>query len=269
MTARPHDNALRGIAVALALYVAAGVIIGLVAVAVFFTASSAAHAEEVPFVVSAEGVTLPAGQTFPDGGHVNIQASQSHTDLHFEAKCIARVDAECAGALHDAAQYIGTSFIPWSAFGLTGEFCVPWVQVAGIDKHFGDAGETPICTGGTPSTTEPSPSPSPSTPTIPTSKPEPTSSPVLPEISSPSTSPTLSSPSEHPTPASTEANAVIPSASTGAPDRLADTGTKIPAVAAVIPVALIVVGLLLLRIFRGDLETGPASDSPYTLRKNL
>lgn len=224
---------------AIAALMVAGVVLSVASCAV-----TPAHADELSFSVSAEGVTLPAGQTFPDGGHVNIHASQPHTDLHFEAKCITRVDAECAGALHDAAQYIGTSFIPWSAFGLTGSFCIPWVQVAGIDKHFGDAGEAPICAGGTPSTTSPLPS---STPTpSPTSTPGPTSSP---SSEPPATG--VSSPPKSGQPAAASTDPTSPTTSpsltsaTAAPDRLADTGTD--------AVPVFVAGAVLLLAYGGTI----------------
>jgi hypothetical protein len=199
-------------------------IVGVIVVAGFGAAVSDAKADEQPFTVTAEGVSLPAGQTFPDGGHVNIQATAPHNDLHFEAKCIDRVDAECAN-LHDAAQFIGQPFIPWSAFGLT-DGCVSWVQVAGINKHFGDAGEEPICLGGTPSTTpaatepasplptptattEPSPSPTPTS--SPTSTPEPSSNASL-GVNTGSGGLTLTAPE---------------STSTDVPARLADTGRPV------------------------------------------
>ena len=197
-------------------------------------AAVSAHADEHPFTVTAEGVSLPAGQTFPDGGHVNLIATAPHTDLHFEEKCIARVDAECA-TLHAAAQFIGTSFIPWSAFGLT-DGCVSWVQVAGIPKHFGDAGEAPICLGGTPSATPTQPAATPDpTGTLPTASPSPSPSSTATPEPSPSPTPSVTSSPTSPSPsASTESssptNGRTPSTSQeavapiSAPDRLADTG---------------------------------------------
>lgn len=227
MTGREEDNAFRGMTFALAGMVAVGVVVGLAVLGGVVIA----NADEQPFTVTAEGVSLPAGQTFPDGGHVNIQSTVPHNDLHFEAKCIDRVDTECA-TLHDAAQYIGQSFIPWSAFGLT-EGCVSWVQVAGINKHFGDAGEAPICIGGTPSstptpvetepanpsptpttTTEPSPSPTPSETSIPTSTPEASSNPTP-------TTPGASTAVGGPT------STKVGGTTNRVPDRLADTGADV------------------------------------------
>lgn len=105
-----------------------------------------------PYSVTDTGITLPAGSTFPDNGHVNIRMLAGNTTgLHFESKCITRDDAECAGARHEAAQYIGASFIPWSAFGvdITTE-CVTWVQISTYNEHFGEGGQPPIgalCSG--------------------------------------------------------------------------------------------------------------------------
>lgn len=246
MTARPEDNALRGTTFALLGMAAVGAVVGLAVLGGVVIA----NADEQPFTVTAEGVSLPASETFPDGGHVNIIATAPHNDLHFEAKCIDRVDAECA-ALHDDAQFIGRSFIPWSAFGLT-DGCVSWVQVAGIPKHFGDAGEAPICLGCTPSssplpetsptgvpeTTEPpatsvpsgTPStsaPEPSVPpvSVPSGVPSPSPSPSMtrsPTSPFPSASTTSSDPTAGLTSGRSEATAPTP-----APARLADTGTDI------------------------------------------
>lgn len=98
-----------------------------------------------PYIVDQTGITLPAGDTFRDNGHVNINSQPGGTNLHFEGKCINRTDAECAGARHDAAQFIGKSFIPWSAFGLSGDFCVSWVQISHYNEHFGEGGQAPVC----------------------------------------------------------------------------------------------------------------------------
>lgn len=137
-----------------------------------------------PYTVDRTGITLPAGETtFPDNGHVNIRWNGGHAGLHFESKCITRTDAECAGSRHDAAQYIGASFIPWTAFGVPADACIEWVQIAQYPEHYGEGGQAPIClneeepcpTETTPSSPEPtSPEPSP-TPT-PTSDPTPTPS---------------------------------------------------------------------------------------------
>ena len=103
------------------------------------------------YTVNDEGVYLPQGQTFVDGGHVNVHTTTGSYGVHFEA-------------LNDqpSGQWIGQNFLPWSAFGIdTDTDCVTWVQVAEFNYHYGENGETGIgtCTEPTPS---PSPSPSPS-----------------------------------------------------------------------------------------------------------
>ncbi len=98
-----------------------------------------------PYTVGATGITLPGGAVFKDNQEINVTSSPTGTNVHFEAKCVTRTDAECAGDPHTLAQYIGTSFIPWSAFHLSGSFCVSWVQVGGYNEHFGEGGQAPVC----------------------------------------------------------------------------------------------------------------------------
>ena len=121
----------------------------LLGVSLAVVGSSAAFAggsdSPTPYTVDQTGITLPAGDTFRDNGHVNIRTNLGNPGLHFEGKCINRTDAECAGARHAAAQFIGKSFIPWSAFGLNGEFCVSWVQISQYNEHFGEGGQAPVC----------------------------------------------------------------------------------------------------------------------------
>lgn len=129
------------LAVCASLALALGAVLGL------STAASAAGSDSpTPYTVDATGITLPAGDTFRDNGHVNINTSlPSAWNLHFESKCIDRTDHECAGKLHNDAQYIGKSFVPWSAFGLSGAFCVRWVQISHYNEHFGEGGQKPVC----------------------------------------------------------------------------------------------------------------------------
>ena len=142
--------------------------------------------DPTPYTVDGSGITLPAGQVFEDNGHVNVMTITGSFGLHFEAKCVVRTDAECAGARHAAAQFIGTGFIPWSAFGIAGCDSVVWVQLAQFNEHFGEGGQASVkvvpCVG-TP-TPEPTPDPTPDpepTPTpdpTPEPTPDPTNTPV-------------------------------------------------------------------------------------------
>lgn len=101
-----------------------------------------------PYTVTEEGIYLPAGQVFQDNGHVNIKTSLGPANVHFEAKCITRTDAECAGDRHAQAQFIGKSSIPWTAFGLGKKpFCVTWVQLSQYNEHYGEGGQGGVGTG--------------------------------------------------------------------------------------------------------------------------
>lgn len=87
------------------------------------------------YTVDANGVTLASGETFKANGHVNITANKPSKNIHFDPN-----NNQPGGA------WIGKSNIPWSAFGLTGDFCVSWVQVDGYNEHFGEGGQAPFCT---------------------------------------------------------------------------------------------------------------------------
>lgn len=100
--------------------------------------------DPTPYTVDGSGITLPAGQVFEDNGHVNVTTITGSFGLHFEAKCVVRTDAECAGARHAAAQFIGTGFIPWSAFGIVPCDAVVWVQIAQFNEHFGEGGQASV-----------------------------------------------------------------------------------------------------------------------------
>jgi len=133
-----------------------------------------------PYTVDQSGITLPAGQALEDNGHINVRTESGTVNLHAESKCIQREDAECAGVRHEQAQFIGQSFIPWSAFGLVAPFCVEWVQWSGAPEHFGEGGQAPVCVGApTPEPTPPeSPTPTESPTPGPTDSPEPTPTPT-------------------------------------------------------------------------------------------
>lgn len=178
--------------------------------------ASAASDSPTPYTVDRTGITIPAGQTFPDNGHVNVRWDGGAAGLHFEGKCVTRTDAECAGARHDAAQFIGASFIPWSAFGVPSDACITWVQISTFDEHFGEGGQPPVCL------TEETPWPTPTD--TPTPTPEPSEDPSPTETASPSPS-TTPAPSPEPSPSSeptsqatsTPTSAPVPVPSSSAP----------------------------------------------------
>ncbi|QWY84085.1 hypothetical protein SEA_A3WALLY_278 [Microbacterium phage A3Wally] len=88
-----------------------------------------------PYSVTKDGITLPAGCFFEDNGHVNIKTSAGPKGIHFESR-----------NNQPSGQWIGQSFLPWSAFGLSGDFCVSWVQMSAFNEHFGEGGQKPVCT---------------------------------------------------------------------------------------------------------------------------
>lgn len=149
-----------------------------------------------PYTVNHYGITLPEGDTFRDNGHVNVHTTnEGNANMHFESKCITRTDAECKGARHDYAQFIGKNFIPWSAFGFS-KPCVKWVQISHYNQHFGEGGQSPVgsgCVVETPPVTQPTtPAPTTQPTTEPTTTPttEPTQEPTVEPTTEPTTVPT-------------------------------------------------------------------------------
>jgi LPXTG-motif cell wall-anchored protein len=108
--------------------------------AMLLAVPTAAHAggsdSPTPYTVDSAGITLPSPDTFPDGGHVNLQTSAGGKGIHFES-----LNNQPSG------QWIGQSFIPWSAFGLTDCDTVSWVQVSLYNEHFGEGGQSPVTVG--------------------------------------------------------------------------------------------------------------------------
>lgn len=88
-----------------------------------------------PYTVTSAGIALPGGVVFEDNGHVNIKTTAGDKGIHFEA-----LNNQPSG------QWIGKDFLPWSAFGLDGDFCVSWVQISEFNEHFGEGGQEPVCT---------------------------------------------------------------------------------------------------------------------------
>lgn len=178
-----------------------------------FVVSGPAHAggsdSPTPYTVTATGINLPRPLAAHD--HVNIRLTDGTSrGLHLDPN-----------NGHPGARWIGASFLPWSALGIT-DGCVSWVQVAGYDEHFGEGGQSPVCLSTTPTpepswtaepepSEEPTPKPSPTSPE-PSSSPSPTQPEPSPEpsvtvapTSEPEPEPSSSSPSptSTPTPSST------------------------------------------------------------------
>ncbi|MFC7879475.1 LPXTG cell wall anchor domain-containing protein [Isoptericola sp. NPDC057391] len=111
--------------------------------------------DEPPYRVTADGLTLPAGDAFRDGGHVNIRyttpgAGQQGAGIHFET-----LNQRPSGA------YVGKQFLPWSALvgAVPAGLCITWVQVEGYNEHFGEGGQEPVCTPASVPVPEPSATP--------------------------------------------------------------------------------------------------------------
>lgn len=271
----PHTLATRRPAVRT---IAKGIILGLTAVGI--GGVTVAYATDIqPYTLTRDGIQL--AQPFEPNGHLNARTDAGVTfNIHAEAKCITRTDAECAGKRHDVAQYIGATFIPWTVIGIPADACITWVQRSGANYHYGEHGEPAYCLteeepcpSDTPTTTPTTPAPTPeptvpATPTPdPTTSPEPSSSPSpTTEPSSPPSTPTTpatTSPSETPantdptttsaaptpsTPAAALTTATPTTATTAA--ELADTGINLTPWWVLTGVAAIAVGAWLLRLVR-------------------
>jgi hypothetical protein len=112
-----------------------------------------------PYTVLPGGLQLPDGDSFPDAGHVNIAYTAGGVEraagIHFDS-----LNGKASGA------YIGASYLPWSVLVPEEDFCITWVQVGHYNEHFGEGGQTPVCSDGSvpPQTVVP---PRPSEPAVP------------------------------------------------------------------------------------------------------
>lgn len=93
-----------------------------------------------PYEVTQPGITLPDGKTLQAHGHVNVK----YTDFEGGDPRSAGVHFD-PNNNHPGGQWIGESFIPWSAFGLTDNFCITWVQVHGYNQHWGEGKQKKMC----------------------------------------------------------------------------------------------------------------------------
>ncbi|QEO09091.1 hypothetical protein [Protaetiibacter larvae] len=122
--------------------------------------------------VTTEGLTLPGGTRFADGASVSVRytvGSQTKSaSLHLEA------------LRGPGKQYVGASYLPWSALGTPSQFCITWVHVSGVGT-FGESGDKPVCTAA------PAPAPAPSTAPSPSAAP---TAPPAAQKSAPQTAPT-------------------------------------------------------------------------------
>src|SRR5690625_3049195 len=120
-------------------------ILTLVLAALFMVVGDTALADEgsdapTPYQVTTEDIQLSAGDTFQAHGHDNVRYCDGHgieqtTGIQFDP------NNDPPGG-----QWIGESFIPWSAFGIT-EGRITWVQIHGYNQHFGEGGQKRIPVG--------------------------------------------------------------------------------------------------------------------------
>lgn len=128
-------------------------VVGLVALAA--PAYAGGSDDPTPYIVSEDGIYLPAPDVFPDNGHVNIKTTDGKSyGLHFESRNWPDN--------HPKKYYIGKSFLPWTAFDKN-PFCVKWVQVSLYNEHYGEGGQSPVGPG----CTKPTPTPTPTLPPLP------------------------------------------------------------------------------------------------------
>lgn len=103
-----------------------------------------------PYTVSASGLRLPTGDSFPDAGHVNIEYTADGRDrwagIHFDS-----LNGQGSGA------YIGQAYLSWDVLVPEEDYCITWVQVGHYNEHFGEGGQEPVCTDGSTPVTPPAP----------------------------------------------------------------------------------------------------------------
>lgn len=136
--------------------IAAVLAIGMVGMGVSLTATAAGSGDPTPYTVTAQGVTLPTGVTFPASGHVNYKATKlDHTG---EQSFGVQFDPNNK---QPGGRFIGQAFFPFSSVPADGDYgavtssaasvfpggyCITWVQVSMYNEHFGEGGQSPICT---------------------------------------------------------------------------------------------------------------------------
>lgn len=106
------------------------------------TAASAGSDSPTPYEVTPTGIYLPEGDVFEAHGHVNVdyyapgEQYRQQANVHFDPN-----------NNHPGGQWIGESFLPWSALSIPDGSRIMWVQIHGYNEHFGEGGQKPITTG--------------------------------------------------------------------------------------------------------------------------
>lgn len=148
--------------------IALGATVLVVAGVTFTGAASPALAagsdSPVPYTVSASGIQLPAGSTLSangnNDGNVKIIARSDYrigqTYKNTAAwSSIQSINFHLEGKVGFGLGMEGKSVLPFDEALSDGAFrgtlpstdyCIVWVQVGGFNEHFGEGGQTPVCT---------------------------------------------------------------------------------------------------------------------------
>ena len=121
----------------------------------------------IPYSFTSTSLTLPPGATFQSGSDGNVdyiplsQYSAGETWVNKGSDwTVSGINFHVEQNAGFGASMIGKSTLPFSSSASGGAFrgtlpaggyCIVWVQVHGYNEHFGEGGQTPLCT--TPPTT--------------------------------------------------------------------------------------------------------------------
>lgn len=207
---------------------------GLLLLASAAGATAGGSDSPVPYQVTPDALTLPAGHVFQAHDHVNVRYTNhgrtGSANIHVEPG-------------RSSVALIGQNSVRWQTVGVPEGSCITWVQVSGFNEHFGEGGQKPVCNttckpgpyppAPSPSPTPkpnpypPSPSPTPTTkpnpyPPKPTPTPEPTQEPSPEPTLEPTPEPTPTPPgpveTPEPSPEPSQSPAPEPEPSSPAPE---------------------------------------------------
>lgn len=159
----------------------------LTALALLTSATSATAGgsdDPTPYTVTSSELELPAGDTFGEHDHVNV----AYTTAFGTGS--ANLHTGIPGS--PGADVIGQGEVSWSRIGVPTGACITWVQVSGFNEHFGEGGQSPVCTDApTPTvpTPEVTPTPTETVAVVPTPAATPTASPEVSASATPTVTP--------------------------------------------------------------------------------
>ncbi|GAA3798959.1 hypothetical protein [Cellulomonas soli] len=129
------------------------------------SATAGGSDDPTPYTVTSSELELPAGDTFGEHDHVNV----AYTTAFGTGS--ANLHTGIPGS--PGADVIGQGEVSWSRIGVPTGACITWVQVSGFNEHFGEGGQSPVCT-----TRPVVPKPGTPTPTAPTAPATPVATPT-------------------------------------------------------------------------------------------